>query len=128
MGRMDEKLEQAKAALAAGTLTAAMLDDLTRAAKAGGQGAVRQRLLYLHAAHPSMYSPVVDGAVHEPVGGRQPRVDPLVTELPYATVHEAVQDGWRIVHFPNQRSPFDDREIDVIGYEFILEKMEPCDA
>jgi len=27
-------------------------------------------------------------------------------------------NGWRVIHFPNQQATFEDREIDVIGYEF----------
>ena len=46
----------------------------------------------------------------------------------YQTVHEAIMDGWEVIHFPDQQAPFDDREIDVLGYEFILQKKEHFDA
>ena len=39
-------------------------------------------------------------------------------------MHDAVLDGWQVVHFPQQLAPFDDREIDVLGYEFVLQKLE----
>lgn len=84
----------------------------------------RQRLLYLHAGSPSIYSDVVAAAMHEPVAGSMTEIDPMSLELPYETVHDAIVDGWRVIHFPNQQAFFDDREIDVIGYEFILEKLE----
>ena len=32
-------------------------------------------------------------------------------------------DGWQVIQFPNQLAPFDDREIDILGYEFILQQM-----
>ena len=84
----------------------------------------RQRLLYLHAGSPSIYSDVVAAALHEPVAGSITEIDPMAPELPYETVHDAIVDGWRVIHFPSQQAFYDDREIDVIGYEFILEKLE----
>jgi hypothetical protein len=29
-----------------------------------------------------------------------------------------------VIHFPQQMAPFDDRELDYAGYEFILQKIE----
>jgi hypothetical protein len=97
---------------------------LYQAAVAGDGSRVRQRLLYLHAAHPSIRSPLVGSALHEPVPGSVTEIDPLAEPLPYRCVHDALLDGWRVVHFPDQRAPYDDREIDLLGYEFILEKLE----
>ena len=79
----------------------------------------RQRLLYLHARDPSVTADVIGWAEHpgEDPGG----VDPV---RPYATVVAAIQDGWRAIHFPQQLAPFDDRETDLVGYEFILERFD----
>jgi hypothetical protein len=118
---------QARADLAAGRLTAETLEALERQALAAS-GPTRQRLLYLHAAHPSIRSGVIAAALHEPIPGSVTQIDPLAPELPYRTVFDAILDGWRVIHFPDQRAPFDDREIDIVGYEFILEKLEVCDA
>lgn len=90
--------------------------------------AARQRLLYLHASHPSIRSRVIAAALHEPVPDSVTQIDPLAPEIPYNSVFEAILDGWRVIHFPDQRAPFDDREIDIVGYEFILEKMEVPNA
>lgn len=90
--------------------------------------ALRQRLLYLHCQNPSIRSEVVGAALHEPLADAVTEIDPEPVELPYPTVHAAIVDGWRVVHFPNQRGQFEDREIDLIGYEFVLEKMENYDA
>jgi hypothetical protein len=86
-------------------------------------GRPKQRLLYMHADSPSIKSSVIAMALHEPIKGHQvePKFD---KDWPYASVHDAIIDGWRVVHFPDQRAPFDDGEIDVLGYEFILEKWE----
>jgi hypothetical protein len=120
-----DELARAKARLAEGKLTASDLDALHRAARHNGNGgAVRQRLLYLHAANPSVYSPLLNATLIEPVEGQPAQVDPLATPLPYRSVHDAIRDGWRVVQFPDQRAPFDDREIDIVGYEFILEKLQ----
>lgn len=88
----------------------------------------RQRLLYLHAVTPSIYASLVAAAVHEPTPGSVTQIDPDAAELPYRNVHDAIVAGWRVVHFPQQRAPFDDREIDLIGHEFILEKLEVCNG
>jgi hypothetical protein len=114
---------QAQADLKAGRLTSEDLDTLRREVFADTAPA-RQRLLYLHASSPSIRSKVVAAALHEPVPGSLTQIDPLAPELPYASVFEAILDGWRVVHFPDQRAHFDDREIDIVGYEFILEKWE----
>ena len=88
----------------------------------------RQRLLYLHARSTSIRSLVVGAALHEPIEGSVTEVEAEPVEMPYVTVHAAIVDGWRVVHFPDQHAPFEDREIDLIGYEFILEKMEAYDV
>ena len=60
----------------------------------------------------------------EPIEGY--RVEIVADELdwPYSTVHEAIVDGWQVVQFPHLQATFDDRDLDVVGYEFILQKME----
>jgi hypothetical protein len=83
----------------------------------------RPRLLYLHADGPSIYASLVAMAQHEPVPGHTIELN-LDGNWPYRCVHDALIDGWRVVQFPDQRAPFDDAEIDVLGYEFILEKWE----
>ncbi len=63
-------------------------------------------------------------AVHEPVPGALTEIDPTGVDWPYGSVHDALIDGWRVVHFPDQRAPFAESSIDILGYQFILEKME----
>jgi hypothetical protein len=119
-------VEGAKRDLAAGRLTPDRLDEIYRRARSS-PGPLRQRLLYLHAAQPSIRAPLLGSALHEPIRGSVTEIDPLAEPQPFTTVHDAILDGWRVIHFPNQRAPFDDREIDVLGYEFILEKLEAYD-
>ena len=84
----------------------------------------RQRLLYLQARTPSVLSTIIGLTSIEPVKGFAPAISAEAPEWPYETVHDAVVDGWQIVQFPHLQAPFDDRALDVIGYEFILQKME----
>ena len=89
----------------------------------GGQP--RQRLLYLHARTPGVMSDVIAMTTIEPQPGFKPMLEPRpVDEWPYKTVHEAIVDGWQIVQFPHHQAVYDDRDIDIVGYEFILQKME----
>jgi hypothetical protein len=118
-------VEEAQQKLSAGTFSAADLTDLLIAVCQKKQ--VRQRLLYLHAATPNIQSSVVGMALHEPVPGWVSQIDATQTEWPYHSVRDAVVDGWHIIHFPDQRAPFEDNEIDVMGYEFILQKLEEYD-
>jgi hypothetical protein len=84
----------------------------------------RQRLLYLHARTPSPLSEVIGYTPIEPTEGYRTEIVATELEWPYNTVHEAIVDGWQIVQFPHHQAPFNDRDLDVVGYEFILQKME----
>ena len=97
--------------------------DLQRLQKIVQAATPRQRLLYLHTRTPSILAPVIGMAQHEPVAGQ---ADVLRTrdEWHYETVHEALIDGWQVIHFPNLMAPYDDRELSYVGYEFILQKLE----
>jgi hypothetical protein len=110
----------ARANLAQGRLTAADLDNLQRATAPAN---LRQRILYLHVKSLAITSPVLNATLYEPDPDSATQLDPSAAELPYQNVKQAILDGWRVVQFPDQRAPFDDREIDILGYEFILEKL-----
>lgn len=111
----------ARGKLASGDLTPADLDQLA-VQISHCPLARRQRLLYMHSVTPHVASGLVAATVHEPVEGGATQIDVNVGELPYNTVHDAVRDGWRIISFPLQMAPFDDVEVDMLGYEFVLEK------
>jgi hypothetical protein len=105
----------------AGSLDATHLDHLD--ALLAGLCPPRQRLLYLFALSPYIGSEVVSAALHEPQPGSVAQIEPTDELLPYRTVHEAVVDGWHVVQFPDPRMPFDDDEIDLLGYQFVLQKL-----
>lgn len=118
---IESWIETARAKLREGTLSEADLDALQSLLRARPPR-LRQRLLYLHARDPSVTEEVIAWAEHP---GTDPGAMPV--ERPYATVLEAMEDGWQIIHFPQQLAPFDDRETDIVGYEFILQKLEVLD-
>ena len=77
-------------------------------------------MLYLQASTTSVTGDVVgmllvqDGEVSE--GPADP------DEWPYPTVLAAMQDGWRIIQFPDLALSLDESRTYGLGYEFILEK------
>ena len=95
---------------------------------ADNNGSPRQRLLYMHAQTPNPLSPVLEMTFYEPVPGFKMELTAAAPEYPYATVHAAVVDGWQIVQFPLHQAEYDDDEIDMVGYQFILQKMEVVDG
>ena len=110
----------AEAKLAAGVITK---DDLAQLAAAVA-GKVRQRVLYMHTGVPSPTSNIHAMYFVDPVpGGGNIELVPDY-KFPYNSPHEAMMDGWQIIKFPEYRYPILDREIDVQGYQFVLQKME----
>ena len=90
--------------------------------------APKQNLLYLQAESVSIRSAVIAMALHEPVPDSVTQIEPAGVDFPYATVHDAVIDGWRVVSFPSPKEPAtSDDDLTILGYEFILEKMEEFD-
>lgn len=126
--RLRAWIDEAKAKLEAGTLSTQDLTSLENQLELTRPKMLRQRLLYLHAQTPSIGSGLIAATLHEPVKGGVAQMDPLQKDPTYQTVHEAIMDGWEVIHFPDQLAAFDDREIDVLGYEFVLQKKEYFDV
>lgn len=120
-------IDEARAKLKDGGVQKDDLDQLRQIISAN-RAHTRQWLLYLHAATPGIRSQVIGMALHEPVQGSVTEIVTEEQDWPYNTVHDAILDGWQIIHFPDQRTEFDDREIDILGYEFILQKLEVYDG
>src|SRR6266516_4336179 len=110
---VDAWIESARAKMRRGALAEEDLELLQTTLRALARP-TRQRLLYLHAREPALTAEVIAWAEHP---GEDPGALPV--DPPYATVLAAIQDGWQAIHFPQQLAPFDDREVDIIGYEFI---------
>src|SRR5690242_1067279 len=101
--------QRAKARLAEGTLAPSDIDEGVQLAAQDrpAPSALRQRLLYLHATTPSIGSPLVGATLHEPCKGGVSQMDPMQRDPGYKSVHEAILDGWQVIHFPQQLAPFD---------------------
>ena len=81
----------------------------------------RQELLYLQAGTASVNSDVIgmfiarDGEIDE--GPPDP------DDMPYGSVMDALNDGWRIIKFPELAVILDETKLHGPGVEFILEKV-----
>ena len=116
----------AREKLATGMLHPGDLEALELLAEVPAQ--VRQRLLYLYADTPDPRSSLMAMRLVEPVpGGALVSLSPE-PQFPYGCVHDALLDGWQVVKFPEHQAPVSDREIDVPGAEFILQKLDTYDA
>ena len=116
--KIKQQVERCIAELRAGELAKASLQGILTALDE--QPAPRQELLYLQANTTSVTADVVgmllvqDGEVSE--GPADP------DKWPYPTVLAAMQDGWRVIQFPNLALMMDESRTYGLGYEFILEK------
>ncbi len=106
-----------------GTLTEQDLEMALADLKQRGNGASpRQKLLYLQTHSTAVDSPVNGMSIVE---GGEVRLPPENYEdWPYHTVLDALEDGWRVVKFPELSLLYDHPdEVDRwMGCEFILEK------
>ncbi|MBN9414481.1 hypothetical protein ABS71_01510 [bacterium SCN 62-11] len=114
---LEQAFDQARQKLESGQLAAHDLDQLYQLARGG-----RQRLLYLYALQPTVRAGLVASTIQDSQAGSLCQIDPLAQELPYQCVMDAVADGWRVIHFPDHRAPYQEGRMDMLGYEFILEK------
>ncbi|MCH2130529.1 MAG: hypothetical protein MK179_15405 [Pirellulaceae bacterium] len=119
---MNEQQNQLVNACAAqldeGTLTSQKLRDAFEAVVENCNR--RQDLLYLQAAETGLDCFLV--------GFRMVRDGKFVEEpereedWPYNSVLDAINDGWRIISFPNMALSLDENRTYGLGYEYILEK------
>ena len=83
--------------------------------------APRQMVLYLYSKSTNMRSAIASWALYDPTVPHEPTLPSQ--DVPYDSVIEAVNDGWRIVQFPRaELYQFSDIDNTYLGYEFILEK------
>ena len=84
----------------------------------------RQQILILHLGSLSLAAPVVAWALFD---GAQPDDDRQMKtgdadEPPYASVVDAMRDGWRVLQLPQPPSELDPGHLD---HEYVLERMVP---
>ena len=81
----------------------------------------RQDILYLWTLFSSVTSKVNGMALIE--DGEEKRCEEDPEHWPYQSVLEAMNDGWRVISFPNMALMMDDSKTYGLGNEFILEKI-----
>ena len=90
---------------------------------------LRQKLIVLYTHSPDLHSKVISWSIYDGTGKtRHSSGDE--TEPPYTSVVAAMQDGWRVVQFPQQFPAYPGMEYTTsyLKYEYILEQMEEIDA
>lgn len=84
-------------------------------------GSKKQLILYLYSKSTNLRSPLGGWAVYDATAPDEPVLPSQ--DAPYASVLDAVSDGWRIVQFPRpELYNFTDVDNAYLTYEFILEK------
>ena len=84
----------------------------------------RQRVLYLYSKSTSIRSSIASWARYDPTKPQEPTLPSQ--DPPYASVVDAMADGWRVVQFPiSKLYAYEGVDNDYLGYEFILEKWTP---
>ena len=90
---------------------------------------IRQKLLILYLGNAALDSSVVGWSIYDGTGKEtfEATGDP---SPPYASVLEAMKDGWRVLQVPPIPVPMPGKEYatDYLKFEFVLEKLEECDA
>ena len=81
----------------------------------------KQLILYLYSKSTNLRSPLGGWALYDAAAPDKPVLPSQ--DAPYASVLDAVNDGWRIVQFPRpELYNFTDVDNTYLTYEFILEK------
>lgn len=94
-------------------------------------GKIRQQILILHLSTPDLSSNTVAWALYDgtlPKGAMQMNSGDQ-SEPPYASVIEAMQDGWFVIQVPTL--PYyrrgEEHELGHLPYEYVLEKRVTVD-
>lgn len=116
MTEIEAAIERCREKLTRGVLTEA---DLTAALETAGRRR-RQSLLYIQASSTHPWSRVLGMSVFEP--GLDPDGVNAQGEFLYKSLKEALDDGWRIVKFPEMTLAMADQATHGLGLEYILER------
>lgn len=82
----------------------------------------RQLIMYLTATSTNLRSSVVSWVIFDSARKQEPELPD--DRPPYASVLDAVSNGWRVTQFPViNLYDYKDLENDYVGFDFILEKM-----
>lgn len=115
---VKKEIDQCIDSLKQGTLTE---EDLLRVSETVDCARPRlQDVLFLQASTASPVATVLGMRIIESGEISDGPADP--EDWPYATVLDAVRDGWRIIKLPDMALSMDDAQTFGLGYEFVLER------
>ena len=85
----------------------------------------RQKLLFLYARNPDLYSEVGAWSVYDATG-KEHHTTGDSDAPPYRSVFAAMQDGWRVIQVPQQFPAYPGMELTTafLRFEYVLEKIE----
>ena len=114
----DDVISSTVRRLEQGTLTKEQL--LEAFGNLAGRNGRRQDLLYLQAVESGLDSNLIGFKMMR--GGRFVDEPDSEEDWPYRNVLEAINEGWRVIGFPNMALCLDENRTYGLGFEFILEK------
>ena len=117
--QIQEWLDKLRAGTLAETDFQQALDSLND--RAAMDDSPQQRLLYLNTGNTGVDSQVLGMALVE--NGEILEGPDDVDEWPYNSVLEAMDDGWRVIKFPEMALLLQEDKTFGLGCEFILEKL-----
>ncbi|HZT44488.1 MAG TPA: hypothetical protein VFA07_20150 [Chthonomonadaceae bacterium] len=90
---------------------------------------LRQKILILYSRTPDLNSEIGSWAIYDGTGKERHTTGDSDTP-PYASVFAAMQDGWRVIQFPQLFPAYPGMELSTsyLRFEYILEKMEEVDG
>ena len=120
---LNREIDDCVDQLEEGTLTADRLRALKAVVATGptAAGTLQQDILYIQTVFSSVTS-LVNG-MSMISGGEVQEMPEDPDDWPYSSVLEAMNDGWRIINFPNMALMMDDSITHGVGNEFILERI-----
>jgi hypothetical protein len=88
------------------------------------QPVLRQQLLVLYLAEPSLGAAVTAWSVYDGTG-REAHLSGDADKPPYDSVLAAMLDGWRVIHFPAEIPPYPGTEYttSLLKFGYVLERM-----
>lgn len=86
---------------------------------------LRQKILVLYCRTPDLYSAIGAWTAYDPTVQTRHTTGDADTP-PYPSVFAAMQDGWRVIQFPQQFPAYPGMELSTsyLRFEHILEKLE----
>ena len=95
-------------------------EDIQHALELASDNTKTQSLLYIQTGATHPHSAVMGISIYEE--GKDPDGIDEAGDMLYKSLKEAVDDGWRIIKFPEMVLAMDEQNTYGLGYEFILER------